>query len=185
MIMRPVSLAVLAFAATFAATLSTSASADAARRSYIVQLTDKPVASYTGDVVGLAATKPPAGQRLNVDATTVQNYISYLDARQQAVLATLAGAPVTHKYTVVFNGFAAQLTDAEVRALKKHAGVVNITADSVMRPDTVTTPTFVGLTQAGGLWQQLGGPGSAGENMIVGIIDGGIWPPPNRRPASV
>lgn len=176
MTLRPVSLAVLAFAATFAATVSSSASADAPRHSYIVQLTDKPVATYNGEVAGFAATKPPAGQRLNVDAATVQNYISYLDSRQQAVLATVAGAPITHRYNVVFNGFAAQLTDAEVRALKKHGGVINISADSVLQPDTVTTPTFVGLTQPGGLWQQLGGPGSAGENMIVGIVDGGIWP---------
>ena len=28
----------------------------------------------------------------------------------------------------------------------------------------------------GGLWDQLGGIGSGGENVIVGIVDGGIWP---------
>ncbi len=172
MILRPVSLAVLVLATT----LSFSAAADDARRSYIVQLVDKPAATYDGKVSGYTATKPVAGQRLNVDATAVQNYIGYLDQRQGDVLAAVAGAPITHQFKVVFNGFAAQLTDAEVRALKKHAGVMNITADSILIPHTVTTPSFVGLTQAGGLWQQLGGQDKAGEGMIVGIIDSGIWP---------
>jgi len=42
--------------------------------------------------------------------------------------------------------------------------------------DTNYTPSFIGLDQPGGLWQQLGGQGAAGENMVIGIIDSGIWP---------
>jgi hypothetical protein len=61
--------------------LAGTAFADDVRHSYIVQLADKPVATYTGDVAGLAATKPPAGQRLNIDAAAVQNYIGYLNTR--------------------------------------------------------------------------------------------------------
>ena len=39
--------------------------------------------------------------------------------------------------------------------------------------DTATTPAFLGLTQAGtGLWTR----GIKGENVIIGILDSGIWP---------
>lgn len=170
--LRPVSAAIVLLLAT----LSNTVAADDVRRSYIVQLADKPVATYTGQVAGLAATKPADGQRLNVDASDVQNYITYLDTKQADVMSTVAGAQVTHEYKVVFNGFAALLTDAEVRALKKNAGVANIAADSVLQLDTNYTPSFLGLDAPGGIWQQLGGQGAAGEDVVIGIVDSGIWP---------
>ncbi|MFL6659939.1 MAG: S8 family serine peptidase, partial [Massilia sp.] len=172
MILRPVSLAVL----TLLSSLALSANAQEARRSYIVQLADKPVATYTGAVAGLPATKPADGQRLNVDANDVQNYINYLDTKKADVLSTVAAAQITHEYKVVFNGFAAMLTDDEVRALKKNSGVANITADSVMQLDTNYTPTFLGLNAPGGLWSQVGGQGAAGEDIVIGVVDSGIWP---------
>jgi hypothetical protein len=45
----------------------------------------------------------------------------------------------------VFNGFAALLTDDEVRALKKNSGVASITADSILQLDTAT-PSFLAWT---------------------------------------
>ena len=42
--------------------------------------------------------------------------------------------------------------------------------------DTSTTPAFLGLTDKGGLWDQLGGTKSAGEDIVIGVIDSGIWP---------
>jgi subtilisin family serine protease len=156
--------------------LAASAHAEAERKSYIVQLVDKPAATYTGQVAGLAATMPAQGQRLNVDAADVQAYISYLDAKQNDVISTVANAEVTHKYDVVFNGFAALLTDDEVRALKKNSGVAAITADSVMQLDDSYVNSFIGLDKAGGLWEQLGGKGASGEDIVIGIVDGGIWP---------
>lgn len=172
--LRPITSAVL-FALTVAA--ATHAYADGeVRRSYIVQLADKPVATYDGSVSGLAATKPTAGQRLDVDASSVQNYITYLETKQADVLATVNQAQVTNEYKVVFNGFSAMLTDDEVRALKKNPGVANIAADSILQLDTSYTPTFLGLDKPGGLWDQLGGQDKAGEGIIIGIVDGGIWP---------
>ena len=41
---------------------------------------------------------------------------------------------------------------------------------------TSSTPTFLGLDQLGGLWDDAGGVQDAGEGVIVGIIDSGIWP---------
>lgn len=169
--LRPICSAVVLLAA-----LSGAAHAEQLRRSYIVQLVDKPVATYTGQVAGLAATQPVPGQRINVDAANVQAYINYLDSKQADVISTVSNAEITHKFDVVFNGFAAMLTDDEVRALKKHAGVAAISADSDMVLDTSYTPSFLGLDQPGGLWSQLGGQGLSGEDIIVGIVDSGIWP---------
>lgn len=170
--LSPVSIAILALVST----LATTAVAADERRSYIVQLNDKPVATYSGGVAGLAATQPPAGQRLDVDASAVQNYINYLESKQANVMNIVGPSNITHQYSVVFNGFAAVLTDDQVRALKKTAGVARITADEVMQPNTNYTPGFIGLDKPGGLWEQLGGQGVAGENMVIGIIDSGIWP---------
>ena len=52
--LRPISAAVLLL--TSALIGASPAHAESERRSYIVQLTDKPVATYTGQVAGLAAT---------------------------------------------------------------------------------------------------------------------------------
>ncbi|PMQ17213.1 S8 family peptidase [Janthinobacterium sp. AD80] len=169
--LRPVSLAILLLAAS----LAQSAQAQE-RRSYIVQLADKPAASYTGQVAGLPATKPAPGARIDVGAADVQAYLSYLDTRQAAVAGTVSAAEITHQYNVVFNGFSALLTDEEVRALKKNSGVLSISADSILQLDTSYTPSFLGLDKPGGIWEQLGGKTHAGEDVIIGIVDSGIWP---------
>ena len=46
-----------------------------------------------------------------------------------------------------------------------------VTKDELRDADTSTTPTFLGLSAPGGLWEQLGGADSAGEDIIIGIID--------------
>lgn len=171
--LRPITSAVLLSLSLLAAS---AAQADGERRSYIIQLADKPAATYEGGVTGLAATKPAAGQRLDVDASAVQAYVNYLDTKQADVMSTVPGAQVTNEFKVVFNGFSALLTDDEVRALKKNSNVAAITADSILQLDTSYTPGFIGLDGPGGLWSKMGGQGAAGEDMIIGIVDSGIWP---------
>ncbi|MEG0881272.1 MAG: S8 family serine peptidase, partial [Janthinobacterium sp.] len=169
--LRPVSLGILLLAASLA-----QAAQAQERRSYIVQLVDKPAATYTGQIDGLAATKPAPGARINVGAADVQAYLNYLDSKQAAVAGTVSAAEITHQYSVVFNGFSALLTDDEVRALKKNSGVASISADSILQLDTSYTPSFLGLDKPGGIWEQLGGKAHAGEDIIIGIVDSGIWP---------
>ncbi|MEN9659021.1 MAG: hypothetical protein RL571_2486 [Pseudomonadota bacterium] len=169
-----INLAVVALLGTGAANF---AFADEARLPYIIQLADKPAASYTGDISGLKTTKPATGQRLDINAYDVQAYINYIETKQNKLLATIANAPVVHNYQVVFNGFSAMLTDAEVRKLKNSADVVAITLDQPRTVQTNYTPKFLGLDKPStGLWSQLNGAGSAGENIIIGVIDTGVWP---------
>ena len=144
----------------------------AARNAYIVQLVDQPAANYTGTVQGFAATRPAAGQKFNSRAASVLAYRNYLGSRQAAVLASLGNVPVTHRYSVAFNGFSARLTDAEVARLKANPGVVAVSEDTPRSLDTSRTPGFLGLTTPGGLHTT----GVNGEDVIIGIIDGGITP---------
>ncbi|PHV11015.1 S8 family peptidase [Chitinimonas sp. BJB300] len=169
----PAQWALLAIASGLAA----SAAADDIRRPYIVQLADKPVAIYAGGISGLKATQPAPGARLDVQAADVQAYINYLDTKQSNVLASIGSVQKVYDYKLVFNGFSALLTDKEVRALKKDAGVLAITQDAPRELLTNYTPSFLGLDKPGvGLWSQLGGPALSGENVIIGVIDSGIWP---------
>jgi subtilisin family serine protease len=170
--LRPISLAVL----TLVAGIAFNAQAQEVRRSYIVQLPAAPAASYEGGIAGLPATRPAPGDHLDISATNVQNYVAYLAQKQNEVLATINPANITARYDLALNGFAAMLTDAEVRALKKNSSVLSISADEIQQLHTATTPAFLGLDQPGGLWQQAGGKDRAGENILIGMLDSGVWP---------
>jgi hypothetical protein len=147
------------------------------RRPYIVQLQAEPAATYKGDIAGLAATAPAPGAAFDYHTAPVQDYVQYLGSKKSEVLATIANATVIADYDVVLNGFTALLTDAEVLSLKANAAVADVQADQARQFDTVTTSAFLGLSKSGGLWSQYaGGSLVKGEDMVVGIVDGGIWP---------
>lgn len=171
--LRPITAAVLLSLSCLALN---AAAADAVRRPYIVQLADKPIASYAGGIDGLPATQPAPGQRLDLEAGDVQLYNGYLENKQQVVREAVASAPVMYKYSVVLNGFSALLTDDEVRTLMARSDVVAVTPDTPRQLTTTYTPAFLGLDKPGGLWSKLGGKGAAGENIIIGIVDSGVWP---------
>lgn len=170
--LRPISAAIL-FALSG---LSLAVQADDVRRPYVVQLTDKPIASYDGGVNGLAATQPRQGQRLDLNSASVQLYSGYLAQKKAAVRAAIGGAPLVHDYKVVLNGFSAMLTDAEVRALVGRSDVLAVTPDVPRELTTVSTRDFLKLTGPNGAWSKLGGVTEAGEDVIIGIVDGGVWP---------
>jgi hypothetical protein len=172
MILRPLAAAVL-FALS---TLSATAHADEVRRPYIIQLADKPIASYDGAVAGLAATQPVAGRRLDLLSNNVQLYNAYLGQKHATVQASIAGATIMYNYSVVLNGFSAMLTDTEVRTLMARGDVSMVWVDTPQRPATTYTSKFLGLDQPDGLWAKVGGKGKAGENMVIGIVDTGAWP---------
>lgn len=160
------------------ASLSCVAGAQSARQTYIVQLADSPVASYNGSVPGYVATQPAAGAKLDVNASNVRNYINYLDAKRSNALAQVSAASIIHRYSVAFNGFSARLTAAEAKKLKTAAGVVRVTPDQARPMDTTRTPAFLGISNPGGLWSMLDASSRKvkGEDVIIGMLDGGIWP---------
>jgi subtilisin family serine protease len=145
-------------------------------KGYIVQLAEDPVVAYAGGIKGLAATKPGKGQKIDPNSPAVVAYMSFLAARQDAVLASVGGARKMYSYGYVFNGFSAELTPAQADKLAQTKGVLSVTKDEIREVDTSSTPAFLGLTALGGLWDQLGGQGKGGENVIIGVVDSGVWP---------
>lgn len=152
---------------------------NAARKPYIVVLKDAPIATYDGSVPGYNATKPVPGAKLRITSADVQNYIGYLNQKQAAVTATLPSVPVTYSYKTLLNGFAALLTDAELAKLVTNGAVKSITADTPVPMTTSYTPSFLGLKKVPeGVWNRTDANGRTikGEGVIIGHIDGGVWP---------
>lgn len=170
-------LALSAFVATalFAVPASGAPSAQAVK-TYIVQIIQPPAVAYEGGIAGYPATKPAPDEGIDRTADAVRRYTAYLNAQHAAVLAKVGGAERIYDYNIAYNGFAAKLTEQQAEALKTVKGVVAVSENELRPVDTSSTPSFLGLDKAGGAWQKLGGVGSAGENVVVGILDGGIWP---------
>jgi subtilisin family serine protease len=159
------------------ALVSLTAGAAPKARPYIVQLDDAPVASYQGGIAGLAATQPAPGTHLNARAAGARNYAAYLQRQQDAVIAAAGVKRVLHRYTIVANGFAAVLTDAQVHQLQAMRGVLHVSPDQPRQTVTNYTPHFIGLDLPGGLWSQSGhGSPDRGENIVIGLVDTGIQP---------
>jgi subtilisin family serine protease len=164
---------------------------------YIVELADPPAVAYEGGVGGLRPTKPAAGEKLDPEEPAVVAYVDHLERRQRAT-ASEVGARRVHGYTYTYNGFSARLTAAQVAQLSADPQVLAITKDTLARPDTISTPSFLGLDAPGGIWEVLTrpaarpgkgtppkakdpkptvvAPSGPGEGVVVGIIDSGIWP---------
>src|SRR3954452_7342105 len=142
---------------------------------YIVQLRELPTVAYNGSTKGFAATKPAAGKKLNMASTAVTRYVAHLVAKHDAEIKAAGGHKV-YDYSISYNGFAAKLTAAQANKLAVDKDVVAISKQRIETVDTSSTPAFLGLSAPGGLWDQLGGVGKAGENIIIGDIDSGIWP---------
>jgi hypothetical protein len=149
--------------------------ANTVNRLYIVQMSESPVIDYKGDIPGFKATKPAKGQKIDPASGDVAAYTSLLDRRHDDLVAKAGGRKV-YDYRYTFNGFAAELTSAQAEAVKGVAGVLAVSKDELQFADTSSTPAFLGLSDSGGLWDQLGGFGRAGENIIIGLIDSGVWP---------
>ncbi|WIA20692.1 hypothetical protein OEZ85_005063 [Tetradesmus obliquus] len=77
------------------------------------------------------------------------------------------------------------LTQQQLAALRRDPEVLAVTENKIFSVRTLTTPAFLGLAGSGsngrgGVWDQsegqFGGPARAGEDVVIGILDTGIWP---------
>ena len=141
---------------------------------YLVRLTESPVTAYKGGIKGYAATKPAKGKKIDPDSAKVINYMAYLAGRHDAVLAAAGGGGrKVYSYGYVFNGFAAELSDKQAAKLRAMKGVISVEKDELMHFDTSTTPAFLELTGPNGFYATTG---ARGEGVIIGMVDGGVWP---------
>ncbi|KAH6785105.1 hypothetical protein C2S51_037560 [Perilla frutescens var. frutescens] len=93
-------------------------------------------------------------------------------AAQASLDADKSEPKLIYTYDHAFHGFSALMSTQELEVLKKSAGFISAYADGVVTPDTTHSTKFLGLNTAAGLW-----PASEyGKDVIIGIIDTGIWP---------
>lgn len=143
--------------------------------SYIVQLTGKPGVSQAENIGELKPSNYLAagtGNRYNAYSAKMAAYNRLLKSKQQAVAQDIGVTDVLYNYTHTFNGFAARLTPQQADALRQRDDVVGVWLDEKYTPNTSNTPTYLGLNSPTGQHTL----GIKGEDVIVGIIDTGIWP---------
>ena len=85
---------------------------------YIVQMAKPPVTGSTGGVSGYKATKPGKGQKIDPTDPAVLRYGDYLAGRHDVRLQGVGGGRKADSYRYEFNGFAAELTQAQVAQLQ-------------------------------------------------------------------
>ncbi len=145
----------------------------------IVKLAVAPVASYRGGVPGLAATSPAltGAARLDISSARVQAYASYVDSRlasfEAASRAAVPKIRFTHRFGIAFGGLSAIVPEGQIDTLRSLPGVSAVFRDQRLSMDTARSPQFLGAKK---LWRLLGGQASAGEGVIFGSIDSGVWP---------
>jgi hypothetical protein len=149
------------------------------RVSVIVRLAGESLASYSGAIPGLVATSPRAtgSLRLNARSSASQRYLRHLGTQHGAFKArlqtALPAARVNHEYQTILNGMALVLPDTQISALAALPGVEGVYEDELLQPDTDMNPGFISAPE---IWNRLGGQHSAGENVVVGVLDRGVWP---------
>ena len=86
--------------------------------------------------------------------------------------AGVSTAKKANEYTNAANGFSALITHEEAERLAATPEVLLVMPDTLRQLTTDSSPDFLGLTDEGGAWAS----GYTGENVVIGVIDDGIWP---------
>jgi hypothetical protein len=136
------------------------------------------VASYRGTVVGYAATSPSVTKTpLSSSTAATTRYLSYVKAREAGITNRLRAAVpstlVTQRYRTVYGGVAALVPGNRISQILRMPGVVAVQRDSVKHPLTDSSAKFINATAA---YQKLHTTANAGQGILLGNLDTGVWP---------
>jgi subtilisin family serine protease len=109
---------------------------------------------------------PASFERVSVIVTFDQSF----DVK---TLEAATGGQIIHRYKQVFNGASLVVPTDKVGSIASLPGVKAVYLDEVRKVDMERTPQFIGAPSA---WRQLGGQENAGEGIVVGVLDTGVWP---------
>lgn len=151
--------------------------ADLSRVSGQVKSTDEKIATINKGAIA-RSKKGPLARPTQLDSSPESNAIARrrvlvvleegMDPREPGALGQ-----VGYTYEKVFPGLSLELPENRVKMLQGMKGVRAVYADELVQPDTDASPQFIG---APALWSRLGGQGSAGEGVVIGVLDTGVWP---------
>ncbi|NKF50881.1 S8 family serine peptidase [Shewanella sp. WXL01] len=150
---------------------------------YFIRFNDEPLATYRGDIMGLAATQMSKGSNttkagtLDVKSAASVSYSRYLTNKQQTISSRLGkklkrSLDIKHSYQIVLNAVAVELSAEEALLIANDADVASVEPVGMHQLHTSSGPEFIGAKQ---VWQGANGNlATQGEGVIVGIIDTGI-----------
>jgi hypothetical protein len=92
---------------------------------------------------------------------------------QDRLLDAIGRPTVLYRFTSALNGFAAELTRAQVKQLRSDPRVALVERSTIQHLDSSSSADYLGAEQA---WRSTGGPDGAGRGTVVGVVDSGIWP---------
>ena len=160
------------------------------KQSYIIILEDPSLAAYDGRIIHTperemdltrfqaTANHFTGARKLDVNSPGSKKYLRFLDERFKSVrgeslLRLGRQLKATHRYRNALNGFAAELSEAEVRALRDVPGVKSVLPDKIQKLQTDSGPNWLGADK---IYDGSAGsfPASGGEGVVVGVIDTGI-----------
>eukprot|EP01018_Ginkgo_biloba_P027150 Gb_21511 [translate_table: standard] len=144
---------------------------------YIVTVEGDPVVRYRGHIPGFEATAVVTGQKFNATSEAAKSYSLHLEKHHDMLLDQLFEANSYKKlysYRHIINGFAVQISPEQAETLGRSPGVKHVEKDWKVKKLTTHTPEFLGLPS--GVWPSGGGSERAGEGVVIGIIDTGIYP---------
>ncbi len=116
---------------------------------------------------------PSFNQSIAQEIEVVSIIVTFDDTVDTASLEAISGGRVIHEYSKLFRGASLVLPVEKVTNIAALPGITGIYPDELLHPDTDTSPAFIGATTA---WEALGGQQSAGEGIVVGVLDTGVWP---------
>jgi subtilisin family serine protease len=145
---------------------------------YIVQLRSPSAADYHASTVSATskAARPAMRKaRFNRENAAIQSYTARLTEEQNKVLARAgSGAELIYRYQYGLNGFAARMHPSQAHKLESLPDVLHVWEDEVRPLATTHSLDFLGLfDDVVGL---RGAPGLDGEDVVIGVIDSGIYP---------
>ena len=134
-------------------------------------------ASYTGRIKGLRATSPRVtGMSLRANKVAVAKYNRYTQRLTGTISGRIKGAVPNVRFGTafrnVYGGIAARVPADQISKLLAIRGVSAVQRDSLRQPLDDNTE-WIGARK---VWKRLGGKVHAGQNVIVGVIDTGVWP---------
>ncbi|CAA7409317.1 unnamed protein product [Spirodela intermedia] len=144
---------------------------------YIVNMEGEPVVSYSGGIEGLPPTAIDLVDDFDITSESVVSYSLHLEKQHDMLLESLFEAGTYKKlysYGHLINGFAVHMTPEQAEVLGSAPGVKYVERDMKVQKLTTHTPEFLGLPT--GVWPNGGGFDKAGEDIVIGFIDSGIFP---------
>ncbi|MQM02381.1 hypothetical protein Taro_035143 [Colocasia esculenta] len=130
-----------------------------------------------------ASIPPPAVAAEAASAAPHKTYIVRVDRRFKPTIfpthahwygASFLADPLhlLHVYDTVFHGFSALLSHERAADVARHPSVLAVFEDRRRFLYTTRSPQFIGLRNQQGLWSD----SDYGSDVIVGVLDTGIWP---------